>query len=144
MRATKGLVCLNRDCQAVFSYVNISKFDQDTYMHRRLTAQLCLRYDYNHDQALGSSVGANPLVPHLLPAVSFAGADPGVIFHNLSPRLGFTYDVAGDGGTLVRANYARYFGQVGAAGVSGQLNPVSRVSVRYPWVDENGDKFVQA
>ena len=37
-----------------------------------------------------------------------------------------------------------YFGQVGTGGVSGQVNPVTRVSVRYPWIDLNGDKFVQA
>ena len=72
------------------------------------------------------------------------GADPGVAFHNVSPRLGLTYDLSGSGKTLVKANYAIYFGQVGTAGVSGQVNPVSRVSVRYPWVDLNGDRFVQA
>ena len=87
---------------------------------------------------------ANPLVPQLLPAVSFPGADPKVIFHNFSPRVGFTYSLSDDGKTLTRANYAMYFGQVGTAGVSGQVNPVTRVSVRYPWIDLNSDKFVQA
>ena len=50
----------------------------------------------------------------------------------------------GDGKTIVRANYATYYGQVGTGGVASQVNPVTRVSVRYPWVDANHDKFVQA
>ena len=48
----------------------------------RLTLQIGVRYDRNHDQALASSVAASPLMPTLLPAVSFAGADPRVIFNN--------------------------------------------------------------
>jgi hypothetical protein len=135
---------VTRDGQTVYDLLNVSLYAQDTYTHKRLTMQLGLRYDFNHDQALASAVDANPLVPQLLPAVSFPGADPGVKFNNVSPRVGFTYDVSGNGKTIARANYAMYFGQVGTAGVSGQINPVSRVSVRYPWIDLNNDKFVQA
>ena len=144
LAATACQAQVTRDGQTVYDLLNISGYVQDTYTHNRLTAQLGIRYDYNHDQALASSVGANPIVPLLLPAVAFPGADPKVIFHDFSPRLGFTYDLFGNGKTLVKANYAMYFGQVGTSGVSGQVNPVSRVSVRYPWLDLNGDKFVQA
>ena len=34
-------------------------------------------------------------------------------FNNFSPRLGLTYDLTGNGKTVARANYARYYGQVG-------------------------------
>ena len=37
-----------------------------------------------------------------------------------------------------------YWGQVGVGGYSFQVNPVTRVSLRYPWVDLNHDTFVQA
>jgi hypothetical protein len=144
LAATACQAQVTRDGQTDYDLLNISAYLQDTYTHDRLTAQLGVRYDYNHDQALASAVTANPLVPQLLPAVSFPGADPRVIFHNFSPRVGFTYDLAGNGKMLARANYAMYFGQVGTSGVSGQVNPVTRVSVRYPWIDLNGDKFVQA
>ncbi len=123
---------------------NISVFAQDTITHGKATVQLGVRYDYNHDQALASSIPANPILPNLLPAVSFGGVDPGIKFNNFSPRVGLTYDVRGNGRTVVRANYARYFGQVGNGGVAGQVNPLSSVSVRYPWVDLNGDRIVQA
>src|SRR5262249_25057781 len=145
--ATQSVGCqmqLTRDGQTEYRLTNISLYGQDTIQHGRMTLQLGVRYDYNHDQALASAVGQNPLLPAVLPAVNFAGNDPAVKFNNLSPRVGTTYDVTGDGKTLVRANYAMYWGQVGVGGVAGQVNPVTRVSVRYPWVDLNHDKFVQA
>jgi hypothetical protein len=89
------------------------------------------------------SVGSNPFRPDWLPSVAFPGADPGITFNNWSPRVGMTYDVTGNGKTIARANYAVYFGQVGNGGVAGQINPVTRVSARYGWVDLNHDKFVQ-
>ena len=95
------------------------------------------------DVAAAAKVPASPLVPTLLPAVSFAGVDPGIVYNNISPRLGFTYDLSGTGRTLVHANWALYYGQVGNGGVSSQLNPVTSVSVRYNWVDANHDGFVQ-
>jgi hypothetical protein len=58
--------------------------------------------------------------------------------------VGFTYDLSNNGKTIVKANYAMYYGQVGTGGVAGQLNPVSRVSARYRWVDFNHDKFVNS
>jgi len=104
--------------------------------------QLGVRYDYNKDQAQAASVGANPFRPDWLPAVSFPGADPGVAFNDWSPRLGFTYDLTNDSKTIVKANYAMYFGQVGTGGIASQLNPVTRVSARYRWIDSDHDKFV--
>src|SRR5207237_1314996 len=82
-----------------------------------------------------ASVPASGVMPTLLPAVSFGGVDPGIVFHDFSPRLGFTYDLQGNGRTVARVNYARYYGQVGNGGVSSQINPLTAVTVRYPWAD---------
>jgi hypothetical protein len=136
-------VTLTRDGQTAYDLLNYSAYVQDTVNRGKATFQLGVRYDYNHDQALASAVGASPLTPTILPAVNFAGADPKIAFNNFSPRLGFTYNLKGDGKTVLRANYASYFGQVGTSGVSGQINPVTSVSLRYKWVDANHDKFVQ-
>ncbi|HYT69550.1 MAG TPA: carboxypeptidase regulatory-like domain-containing protein [Vicinamibacterales bacterium] len=135
---------LTRDGQSQYYLVNNAAYAQDTITHGRATFQLGVRYDYNHDTVLDASVSSNPFRPDWLPAVSFPGADPGVKFNDWSPRLGFTYDVSGDGKTIAKANYAMYFGQVGTGGVASQLNPVSRVSARYRWVDLDHDKFVDA
>jgi Carboxypeptidase regulatory-like domain/TonB-dependent Receptor Plug Domain len=144
--ATQAIGCqmqLTRDAQTEYRLTNVSGYVQDTITHGRATLQLGVRYDYNHDQALASSVAANPLRPDILPAINFAGTDPGVKYNNISPRLGLTYDLSGNGKTIVRGNYAQYWGQVGVGTVAGQVNPVSRVSIRYPWVDTNHDTFVQ-
>jgi hypothetical protein len=67
-----------------------------------------------------------------------------VKFNNWSPRIGFTYDLQGNGKTLARANYARYYGQVGTGGIASTINPVGSTTLRYPWVDLNGDRVAQA
>ncbi|PYR38485.1 MAG: hypothetical protein DMF93_16065 [Acidobacteria bacterium] len=133
-------VDLIRDGNSVYDLLNVAAFVQDTYTHGRVTAQLGIRYDRNHDQALASTIGANPLGGPWLPAINFPGADPGVVFNNFSPRVGMTYDLSGNGKTLVRANYARYYGQVGLGGVASEINPVSSTGLRYPWIDANVNK----
>ena len=134
---------LTRDSQTSYDLLNWSAYAQDTVTHNRLTLQLGVRYDYNHEKALDSSVGANPLFPQWLPAISFTGADTHITFNNFSPRLGLTYDMSGNGKTIARANYARYYGQVGTGNVASQINPVTAANVRFPWNDANGDKVIQ-
>jgi hypothetical protein len=143
LAATGCQADLARDGYSVYDLLNYSAYVQDTITHGRFTAQLGVRYDYNKDTAQAANIAANPLSTTWLPAISFAGADPGVAFNNFSPRLGLTYDVSGNGKTLVHGNYARYYGQVGNAGVSGTINPVAQTTLRYPWVDANKDGIAQ-
>jgi hypothetical protein len=137
-------VDLIRNGNSVYDLLNIAAYVQDTYTHGRLTAQLGVRYDFNHDQALASSIDANPLAGPWLPAINFPGADPGVKFNDISPRVGVTYDISSTGKTIARANYARYYGQVGLGGIASEINPVSATGIRYPWVDANGNKSADA
>jgi len=147
--ATGCQVAATRDGESVYDLTNIALYGQDTWVRDRLTLQLGLRYDRNHNVALASHVPASPLLPDWLPAVDFPGVDPGIVFNNVSPRVGFTYDLRGGGKTLAHANWALYYGQVGsgggsvATGYAFAINPVTPVTVRYPWVDANGDKFAQ-
>jgi Carboxypeptidase regulatory-like domain/TonB-dependent Receptor Plug Domain len=133
-------VDLIRDGNSVYDLLNIAAYVQDTITHGRMTAQLGIRYDYNHDVAQAATIGANPLAGPWLPAITFPGADPGVKFKNFSPRLGLTYDLTGDQRTIAHANYSRYYGQVGTGGVSSEINPVASTGLRYPWIDLNGNK----
>jgi hypothetical protein len=141
--ATGCQVALTRDGITDYDLLNVSLYAQDTYTKGKMTLALGLRYDKNHDQALASAVPANYMVPTILPAVTFNGADPGIIFNNFSPRLGFTYDLQGNGQTVLHGNYAIYYGQVGTGGVSSTLNPVTSVALRYGWVDANHDGYVE-
>jgi hypothetical protein len=132
-------VDLTRDGNTVYDLLNYSAYAQDTVTRGRLTMQLGVRFDYNNDKAGAANIAANPLGGPWLPAIEFPGADPGVAFKNFSPRVGFTYDITGNGKTIGRANYARYYGQVGNGGVAGTINPVGSTTLRYPWVDTNGN-----
>ncbi len=113
----------------------------DTYRRRRLTLSLGVRADYQDDAALPSVVPANPIIPALLPEVRFAGADSGVTFFDVSPRLGVTWDLSGSGRTILKASAARYFGQ--GVYTAKFINPVTQTALRFPWNDANGDSFVQ-
>jgi hypothetical protein len=144
LAATGCQVDLTRDGYGVYDLLNYAAYVQDAITHGRLTLQLGVRYDYNRDKAEAANIAANPLSGPWLPGVAFPGADPGVAFNNFSPRLGMTFDLSGSGKTIARANYARYYGQVGNSGVAGTINPVGTTTLRYPWVDANGDKVAQA
>lgn len=144
LASTGCAVDLVRDGLSIYDLANVSAYLQDTITHNRLTLQLGVRYDRNHDQALAANIAANPLAGPWLPAINFPGADPKIVFNNWSPRVGFTYDLQGNGKTLARANFARYYGQVGNGGVASTINPVAATTLRYPWVDANNDKIAQA
>ena len=116
---------------------------QDTYTRNRLTLNLGLRWDRQTDEALATEVPANPLIPSIMPAISFPGASHDVVWNDISPRLGLNYDVFGTGRTVARTSYAMYFGQMGPGQLAGNLVSIGQVFVRYPWTDTNGDTFVQ-
>jgi hypothetical protein len=132
---------LYRDSNTERSLVQYYGYLQDSYSRGRLTVNGGVRVDYQDDEALSSSVGANPIIPDLLPAVEFLGADSGVSFTDVSPRLGVTYNLSGDGKTILKGNYAIYWGT--GITTAQYVTPVGEVALRYPWNDLNGDRFVQ-
>ena len=132
-----------RDGNAVSHLNTNAAYVQDTFTRNRLTINLGFRYDIQDDAAVAAEVPANPFFPALMPAVNFQGADTGVVWKDFSPRVGFTYDLKGDGRNVVSASYANYFGQMGPGQLSSQLAATGAVFVRYPWSDLNGDTFVQ-
>jgi hypothetical protein len=137
-------VDLTRDGYTVYDLLNYSAYLQDTITRGRATYQLGVRYDYNRDKAGAANIAANPLGGPWLPAINFPGADPGVAFNDFSPRIGFTYDLSGTGRTIAKANFARYYGQVGNGGVASTVNPVGATTLRYPWNDANRNGFAEA
>ncbi|HWI20063.1 MAG TPA: TonB-dependent receptor [Vicinamibacterales bacterium] len=116
---------------------------QDTYTRNRLTLNLGLRYDRQDDFSVAGRVPENPHFPQLMPAIDFRGADAGVVWNDISPRVGATYDVQGNGRTVLSSSYAIYYGQMAPGGLSNNLASTAAVWVRYPWADANGDRFVQ-
>jgi len=145
-RYTNGVsnsVDLYRDGNSVSHLNTMAFYAQDSYTVKRFTLNLGLRYDMQDDEARPGDVPANPMFPAILPAVKFPGADAGVTWKNISPRLGMTYDVTGQGKTVMNASYAVYYGQMGPGQLSGELAATGAITVRYGWTDTNGDTFVQ-
>jgi Carboxypeptidase regulatory-like domain len=126
-----------------FSYIqyNRSLYFNDSYKKNRATINFGVRYDRQFDIARAASTPANVILPDLLPALQYNGADSGARYNNLSPRGGLTYDVRGNGKTVLKVNGGRYYG-LGMYTAS-TLQPTTATTLRYAWRDLNADNIVQ-
>ncbi len=131
--------------EAAFSYTGTyhALHFQDVITTGRATIKLGLRYDYQVGNNLESSITANMIAPDLLPAVQVPGTDPIPAWNNLSPRIGLTYDLTGDGKTILRASYARFYDLLNLGPHVSRMNAGLRAEIDYPWTDLNGDTFIQ-
>jgi hypothetical protein len=65
--------------------------------------------------------------------------DDVISFNHIAPRMGATFDVRGDGKTVVKANFGQYWFNPGADFLF-NVNPNSQVWWnRHAWTDPNGD-----
>ncbi|HEX8031372.1 MAG TPA: TonB-dependent receptor [Vicinamibacterales bacterium] len=133
-----------RDGNSISHLGTNALYFQDTFTKNRLTVNIGARLDIQDDSAQAGEVPANPFFPTLMPAINFQGADAGVVWKDFSPRVGFTYDLSGDGKNVFSSSYATYYGQMSPGQLSSQLAATGAVFVRYPWADANNDGFVQA
>jgi hypothetical protein len=114
-------------------------FAQDAWTIReRLTLNLGLRYEY--------VLGVIP--PQQADAGGFIGARniPEIRnvpnFKDLAPRFGLSWDVRGNGKTVVKASASRYLQNVGMA-VPVAVNPFGISNEQRTWTDRNNDGLAQ-
>jgi len=125
---------------------DLGLFVQDRWSVKRATVNLGLRYDSFKGTAPAQVVtGPTPLTPN---RADIPLPETGLVhWHDVTPRLGITYDIGGDGKTAVKVSLNKYVeGQAvgslvgvnaGGAGphpVSSLVNSTSRT-----WLDTNGD-----
>jgi len=116
-----------------------SAFVNDAWSIRRLTLNLGLRYDRYRVFLPEQNKPAGPFSE----AASFAAVPEVKGFNNLAPRLGATYDLAGDGKTVVKAAFGRYYFNPGV-NLADAVNPnASDAYADYTWNDLNGDRSWQ-
>jgi carboxypeptidase family protein/TonB-dependent receptor-like protein len=157
---------LYRDGYTEYGLMNRNFYIQDSFSRNKLVVNLGVRWDYQSDEAHAADVAANPFYGQptfkgvyngvtytgktfdQLPAVSFSGAkaagNQDLALKNWSPVVALTYDLTGNGRNVAKFSYRRYVNQIGTGELSSNYNTVVSTLVRYPWVDVNGDKFVQA
>jgi hypothetical protein len=145
-----------------------SGYIQDSYSYKRLRVNAGLRYDWQQSKWLGGCVPANPIIPNILPSqcedATSSGLSPltGQVeelqpFGNFSPRLSLTYDLQGNGKTVVKASGSYYYATKitlanalsGLGGVtltwganlsSGACSTASNASC---WTDANMNGFIE-
>lgn len=116
-----------------------SLFVTDSWRIDRLTLNLGLRFD-RYDAGLPEQS---------LPAGRFTGAvdyaaRPGLVkFNHLVPRIGATYDIQGDGKTVVKANYGRFAFNPGVNLADAISDNTATQYEVWPWNDINGDRIYQ-
>jgi CubicO group peptidase (beta-lactamase class C family) len=139
-----GFALPTRAQQARSVHDHAELYLEDAARRGRLGVTLGLRIDRQTGHNRPSRVEANELVPALLPAVSYPGAEGGVRWLDVLPRVGVSWDLGRDGRSTARLGYAAYGAVLGAGDVTFD-NPIGRepASVTFYWLDRNGDHAVQ-
>lgn len=130
----------NNDVLTSMSALDVfAAFVNDTWSYGRLTINAGVRYDRYHgwlpeQEQLAASVG-----PVSVAAKTFAQADM-FTWNQFAPRIGGTFDLSGDGKTVIKANYGLFWHNPGV-GVGSSANPnTTAKSGTYAWNDANGDR----
>ena len=132
---------LGNPTQSVKGLWTYGTYFSDTWrLTRRLSLNLGLRFDRYRNflpEQVHDAGRFNPTV------ATFPTVDALNIWNTLAPRIGATFDVTGDGKTMLKGNYGRYWWNPGAE-LSAAANPNPPVwQRRYAWNDLNGDRLWQ-
>jgi Carboxypeptidase regulatory-like domain len=119
-----------------------SFYANDTIRKDRLTLNLGLRFDQQKSENLASTIPGVVGFEDLVGPLEFSGNTPDAKFNNWSPRLGATYDLTGDGKTIIRGNFARYYDVYNSAYATHQ-NPTYRYNgAIFSYENGNGDRTI--
>jgi hypothetical protein len=119
---------------------NYGLFLNDTYTVSKLSINVGLRYDRYRVFLPEQERPASVFSPQ---AATFSAVASVKTFNHVVPRLGVIYDIQGDGRTLLKANFGRYYFNTGV-GLADSVNPnTSTQYSQYAWIDRNGDRVWQ-
>jgi hypothetical protein len=116
-----------------------SLFFTDTWTTGRFTLTGGVRYDRYRSWLPEQEQLAATIGPVVLQAKTFAETEM-FVWNKVAPRVGFTFDLGGDGRTVMKANYGFFWHNPGeGVGADGNPNTASK-SARYQWNDLNRDR----
>ncbi len=112
---------------------NHGLFVNDSFTRNRLTMNVGLRYDRYRVFLPAQQREASKFFT----ALTVPENSSVVTFNHIVPRIGVTYDVSGNGKTILKTNYGRYFFNPGV-GLADSINPnTSDQFCTYAWTDSN-------
>jgi hypothetical protein len=137
---TAAAVRLTNNSDSWSALATTSLFVTDTWTVNRLTMNLGVRFDRYRVYLPEQSLPAGRFVPAPL---SFAEVSEVVGFNHLVPRVGATYNLTGDGKTVLKGNWGRFFFNPGIT-LADAVNPnTASQYADFVWNDLNNDRVFQ-
>lgn len=137
---TPGGVRLHNPSSSWSALKTVSFFVTDTWTIDRLTLNLGARFDQYTPWLPEQTVPQSRFNPA---AVTLPQVSEVLTFTHIVPRLGAIYDIQGDGRTVLKANWGRFYFNPGV-NLADALNPnTANQYADYGWNDLNGDRVFQ-
>ncbi|MEP7306867.1 MAG: TonB-dependent receptor [Acidobacteriota bacterium] len=114
-------------------------YAQDNFTRGRLTVQGAVRFDHSWSYYPEQSIGGVTFLPGITVFPESRGVEG---YKDITPRMGASFDLFGNGKTALKVNMGRYLeAAVNGNGNYSELLPSSRVprSVTRTWTDSNGN-----
>ncbi len=138
--ATPAAVRLANNADSWSALATTSFFVTDSWKISQLTLNLGARFDHYRVWLPGQSLAPGRFVPT---ALTFAEVSDVVMFNHLVPRLGATYDLFGDGKTVLKGNWGRFYFNPGV-NLADSINPnTANQYSDWSWNDLNNDRVYQ-
>jgi hypothetical protein len=142
----------NQLTQSISPWMNRSRagwdaiFAQERWTRGRLTVQAAVRFDRARSWFPAQQEGPSRFLPAPIIVPETAGVDS---YRDITPRLGVSHDLFGDGRTALRLHFGRYLEGAGTGGLYTNTNPTLRMpqttstlgtaGVTRAWTDANGN-----
>lgn len=116
---------------------------QDQWTRGRMTIQGALRYDFAKSWAPGDKQGSEETSRFNLQPLRFEETVSVRGYHEINPRVGFSYDIFGNGRTALKINAGRYLAAATTDGVYSANNPALKLVTQIAgaggrgWTDGN-------
>jgi hypothetical protein len=127
----------------------VALYAQDQWTIGRMTLQGALRYDRAWSWSPAEGNGTSLTSPFNPAPITFDRTESVRGYNDVTPRLGFAYDVFGTGKTALKVNLGKYVQAATADSVYNSNNPAARIVTRIGvggpargWTDGNGNYVV--
>jgi len=118
---------------------NLGLYANDVFSLKKLTLNVGVRYDRYTPYLPEQSRPAGPFST----AATFAAIDNVITFNHIVPRVGAIFDVQGNGKTVIKLNYGKYYFNPGVTLADTVSNNPGDQFSTYNWTDLNGDGLWQ-